>query len=91
MYVYCILFSLFNCGVTFKVRIWPADQDLSTAKDTLVNFAHNKRLEAVITGLQPAKKYLVRVLAYSNGGDGKMSSPAQEIILGMELCFYIVK
>ena len=39
-------------------------------------------LEAVISGLVPGKVYKLRVLAYSWGGDGKMSSPAWEFRVG---------
>ncbi len=62
------------------MRIWDADQDMSTANDTTVDFV-DRSLEAQIGGLLPAKKYIIRVLAFSPGGDGKMSPP-QEIILG---------
>lgn len=63
------------------MRIWEADQDLSTANDTFVPIGARK-LEAIITGLQPEKTYNLRVLGYSIGGDGKMSSPAKEFVLG---------
>lgn len=33
------------------------------------------KLEAYVTSLTPGKTYNLRVLAYSNGGDGRMSSP----------------
>lgn len=70
-----------NCvDIEYQVRIWDADQDMSTANDTLVDFV-DRSLEQEVSGLLPAKKYIVRVLAYSLGGDGKMSPP-QEIILG---------
>ena len=39
-------------------------------------------LEAVISGLVPGNVYKLRVLAYSWGGDGKMSSPAWEFRVG---------
>jgi len=65
----------------YKLRIWEADQDIATANDTYVPIG-SRKLEATIGGLQPGKMYVLRVLAYSNGGDGKMSSPAKEFILG---------
>lgn len=46
---------------------------MSTANDTIV-LVENK-LEAYVTNLIPGKSYNLRVLAYSNGGDGRMSSP----------------
>lgn len=46
---------------------------MSTANDTLIPVEH--KLEAYVTNLTPGKSYNLRVLAYSNGGDGRMSSP----------------
>ena len=34
------------------------------------------RLQAMIDDLTPGKTYYLRVLAFSQGGEGKMSSPA---------------
>ncbi|GAB6020063.1 hypothetical protein CHUAL_002802 [Chamberlinius hualienensis] len=64
----------------FKVRYWEADQDFSTYKDVLVPFTGD--LQAEVTGLTPGVVYKLRVLAYSQGGDGRMSSPAWEFQLG---------
>lgn len=46
---------------------------MSTANDTIIPVEH--KLEAYVTNLTPGKTYNLRVLAYSNGGDGRMSSP----------------
>ncbi|CAH2071716.1 unnamed protein product, partial [Iphiclides podalirius] len=59
--------------IGYKVRVWEIDQDMSTANDTMVQVEH--KLEAYVTNLIPGKSYNLRVLAYSNGGDGRMSSP----------------
>ncbi|XP_049845244.1 contactin-like [Schistocerca gregaria] len=59
---------------TVKVRIWEIDQDMSTANDTIVYVS--SKLEAYVDNLSPGKIYYMRVLAFSNGGDGRMSSPA---------------
>lgn len=40
-------------------------------------------LEVVVPGLQYGKGYKLRVLAFSNGGDGKMSSPVLEFRIGL--------
>ncbi|XP_069694656.1 contactin [Periplaneta americana] len=64
----------------YKVRVWEFDQDMSTANDTFVPVGSN--LEAYITNLSPGKVYRMRVLAYSNGGDGRMSSPALTFQMG---------
>ncbi|KAL1492741.1 hypothetical protein ABEB36_010948 [Hypothenemus hampei] len=57
----------------YKIRIWEFDQDLSTANDTVISFGGH--LEGYVDNLSPGKTYRMRVLAYSNGGDGRMSSP----------------
>lgn len=64
----------------FKVRIWENDQDMSTANDTIITIGSQS--EAYITKLTPGKIYKLRVLAYSNGGDGRMSSPAKTFQMG---------
>ncbi|CAA9998770.1 unnamed protein product [Nesidiocoris tenuis] len=64
----------------FKVRVWEKDQDMSTANDTIVALGH--QLEAYVDNLSPGKIYSLRVLAYSNGGDGRMSSPALNFQMG---------
>lgn len=56
-------------------------EDISRAQDTIVPIG--SRLEAYVTNLSPGKRYHVRVLAFSNGGDGRMSSPTVNIQLGM--------
>lgn len=64
----------------FKIRIWEFDQDLSTANDTLIPFG--EKLEGFVNTLSPGKAYRMRVLAYSNGGDGRMSSPEISFVMG---------
>lgn len=59
--------------IGYKVRVWETDQDMSTANDTIIPVEH--KLEAYVNNLIPGKTYNLRVLAYSNGGDGRMSSP----------------
>lgn len=64
----------------FKVRVWESDQDMITANDTIISVG--ERLEAYITNLTPGKSYKMRVLAFSNGGDGRMSSPTKRFQMG---------
>ncbi|XP_037885201.1 contactin [Glossina fuscipes] len=64
----------------YKVRVWESDQNMITAKDTIV--AIGQKLETYITNLTPGKSYNMRVLAYSNGGDGRMSSPTIRFQMG---------
>lgn len=63
----------------FQIRVWEFDQDISTANDTIIPFGG--KLEAYVDNLAPGKTYRMRVLAFSNGGDGRMSSP--EVIFQM--------
>lgn len=64
----------------YKVRVWESDQDMSVANDTLVPLG--RKLEAYVTGLSWGKRYNLRVMAYSAGGDGKMSSPTWVFRMG---------
>lgn len=64
----------------YKIRIWEVDQDMSTADDTII--PTGRKLEAEINNLTPGKRYHMRVLAYSNGGDGRMSSPTHTFQMG---------
>uniref|UniRef100_A0A1A9W5Q7 Contactin n=1 Tax=Glossina brevipalpis TaxID=37001 RepID=A0A1A9W5Q7_9MUSC len=64
----------------YKVRVWESDQNMISAKDTIV--AVGQKLESYITNLTPGKSYNMRVLAYSNGGDGRMSSPTIRFQMG---------
>lgn len=67
----------------YKVRVWEADQDMSTANDTIVLIGN--KLECYVDTLTPGKAYKMRVLAYSNGGDGRMSSPTFHFQMGKQL------
>lgn len=66
----------------YKVRVWESDQDMSTANDTIVNIGN--KLECYVDTLTPGKAYKMRVLAFSNGGDGRMSSPTLHFQMGNE-------
>lgn len=65
---------------SFQVRVWESDQDMITANDTIISLGN--RLEATIENLTPGKNYKMRVLAFSNGGDGRMSSPTIQFQMG---------
>jgi hypothetical protein len=65
----------------YKVRWWESDQPIAKANE-VYKYLDGGDLEAVISGLVPRKVYKLRVLAYSWGGDGKMSSPAWEFRVG---------
>lgn len=64
----------------YKVRVWESDQDMATANDTIIIIGN--KLEAYVETLTPGKSYRLRVLAYSNGGDGRMSSPTINFQMG---------
>jgi len=73
--------SVSNCIYIYvQVRVWEVDQDMSTANDTIVPLGST--LETYIHNLSPGKVYHMRVLAFSNGGDGRMSSPALTFQMG---------
>lgn len=63
-----------------QVRVWETDQNMITANNTIVPIG--QKLEAYINNLTPGKSYNMRVLAYSNGGDGRMSSPTLKFQMG---------
>uniref|UniRef100_A0A8W7PC28 Contactin n=1 Tax=Anopheles coluzzii TaxID=1518534 RepID=A0A8W7PC28_ANOCL len=65
----------------YKIRIWEKDQDMSSANDTVVLVG--RKLEKYIDNLTPGKSYNLRVLAFSNGGDGRMSSPPIQFQMGI--------
>ncbi|CAL4074562.1 unnamed protein product, partial [Meganyctiphanes norvegica] len=64
----------------YKIKIWETTQDFTQANDTLIPVGED--LEAYIEELTPGKTYKLRVLAYSRGGDGKLSSPPWEFQMG---------
>ncbi|KAK7072713.1 Contactin-3, partial [Halocaridina rubra] len=66
--------------IGYKIKIWEADQDFTKANESYVYIG--SPLEAYIYELTPGKTYKLRVLGYSRGGDGKLSSPPWEFQLG---------
>ncbi|XP_017890877.1 contactin [Ceratina calcarata] len=71
--------------IGYKIRVWELDQDMSTANDTII--PGGSKLEAYISNLSPGKAYHLRVLAFSNGGDGRMSSPTHTFQMGDAAAF----
>ncbi|XP_076362349.1 contactin isoform X1 [Tachypleus tridentatus] len=65
----------------YKVVYWEADQDFTTNKQVF-RYLDGLDLVAVVSGLVPGKVYKLRVMAFSLGGDGKMSSPPWEFRVG---------
>lgn len=53
---------------------------MSRANDTIIQVGN--KLESIIDTLTPGKIYKMRVLAFSNGGDGRMSSPPLQFQMG---------
>ncbi|XP_053212874.1 contactin-like [Panonychus citri] len=65
--------------IGYKVRYWESDQKIQSAKEVYKYLEEiSEDLNVMVSGLVPDKTYKLRVLAYSLGGDGKMSSPAVE-------------
>lgn len=71
--------------IGYKIRVWEVDRDMSTANDTII--PGGSKLQADITNLSPGKAYHLRVLAFSNGGDGRMSSPTHTFQMGDAAAF----
>ena len=59
--------------IGYKVRYWESDQPLPSARE-VYKYLDGGELKAIISDLIPGKTYKLRVLAFSSGGDGKMSS-----------------
>lgn len=59
----------------YKVRYWRQDEPMSQARDIIKRLEGAQELSVDIRGLVPGETYKLRVLAFSSGGDGKMSSP----------------
>lgn len=57
----------------YKIRFWDESDDKSPVKETIVT--DTEKLEAIIDTLKPDYLYKMRVLAYSDSGDGRMSTP----------------
>lgn len=67
------------CVNLFQIRYWVFGTDIRNASDVDTGRTPNGR----ITGLQKNTLYNLRVLAYSRGGDGKMSMPPLYFSMGM--------
>lgn len=57
----------------YKVRYWEADQPIASSRE-MIKRLDGGELKTVISDLVPGKVYKLRVLAFSSGGDGKMST-----------------
>ena len=64
--------------IFFQLRVWKIQEDIRTATDTRVD----KVMEAVLEGLQTQTVYVLRMLGYSEGGDGKLSESVYFTVLG---------
>ena len=73
--------------VFFQLRWYPASDNIKTAKDVIIT---NRKTEGVIYGVEKRIVYKLRVLGYSNGGDGKMS-PVTYFTLGILININVVK
>lgn len=56
----------------YKVRYWDADHPITRAIE-VYKYLDGGALQTIISDLVRGKAYKLRVLAFSNGGDGKMS------------------
>ncbi|XP_041371563.1 contactin-like [Gigantopelta aegis] len=65
----------------YKLRYWESKESILTAKDVLTK---EKETRAVISGIEGGVVYNLRVLGWSNGGDGK-KSPTVYFTLGGQI------
>ncbi|XP_060074968.1 contactin-like [Ylistrum balloti] len=63
----------------FKVRYWLSNDDIRTAKDVVVD----KVDEAIIYGVEKNNLYKLRILGYSQGGDGNLGETIYFTLGGM--------
>ncbi|RWS07231.1 contactin-like protein, partial [Dinothrombium tinctorium] len=66
--------------IGYKVRYWEKNH-ISTTMKEIYKYLDGSDLEVIISGLTPRKDYVLRVLGYSLGGDGKMSSPPENFVI----------
>lgn len=67
----------------YKIRYWRQGEDIKEAKDVVLPRTLLYRdLDATLSGLTPGESYNLRILAYSRGGDGRMSSPLWKFRMG---------
>ncbi|KAA0195696.1 hypothetical protein HAZT_HAZT002034 [Hyalella azteca] len=64
----------------YKVKVWESDQDFTKANETFLPIGNE--LQVYISDLTPGKTYKLRVMGFSRGGEGKMSSPPWEFQMG---------
>ena len=62
---------------------------MTSAKE-VYRYLDGNDLQVVVSGLTIGKAYKLRVLAFSNGGDGKMSSPVREFKIGMDSVTFLI-
>ncbi|XP_074644634.1 contactin-like isoform X2 [Tubulanus polymorphus] len=68
----------------YKIRYWTAGESMEKATDSSVGLINN----AVVSGLAKDTRYYLRVLGFSLGGDGTMSSPIVQFEIG-EYYFWV--
>ncbi|XP_055860982.1 contactin-5-like isoform X1 [Biomphalaria glabrata] len=69
--------------IGYKLRWWPSTEDIRKANITVIA---QKKTTAVIHGIRKGIVYSLRVMAYSNGGDG-VSSPTTYFTLEGQVMF----
>ncbi|KAK0067653.1 contactin-like isoform X2, partial [Biomphalaria pfeifferi] len=69
--------------IGYKLRWWPSTEDIRKANITVIA---QKKTTAVIHGIRSGIVYSLRVMAYSNGGDG-VSSPTTYFTLEGQVMF----
>ena len=67
----------------YKIRYWRQGEDIKAANDLILPMEFlDGNLFSLVGGLTPGQSYNLRVLGYSRGGDGRMSSPVWQFRMG---------
>ncbi|XP_061187796.1 contactin-like [Saccostrea echinata] len=67
----------------YKIRVWEMSDNVRQAYDIDVG----RTVQGIVTGIKKHSVYKLRVLGYSRGGDGTMSSPPTFFTLGGYIFF----
>lgn len=69
------------------MHVWESDQEICGRQQTTPIILIGNKLEAYVDTLTPSKAYKMRVLAFSNGADGRMSSSKLKFQMGKNKVF----
>lgn len=65
----------------YKLRYWRDGEEFYNATDVVLPFKGQREQRYRLYDLKPGETYNLRVLGYSRGGDGRMSSPVWTFVM----------